>query len=74
MGCQTTQVNIMAEDYAATFKKVCKNVPHNTNRVYCEIELKKSNCTVYLPLRNNLLANASKAKAFYQDLADKAGF
>lgn len=64
----------MTEDYAATFKKICDNLPHNRNRLYCEIHLDNSKCLLYLPLRSNLAANANKAKAFYEDLANKAGF
>ena len=55
-------------------RNVLHNLPHNTNRVYAELELKQSNCKLYLPLRNAQLDNAKKVKDFYQDLFDKAEY
>ena len=55
-----------------TFKKICDNLPYNRNRLYCEIFLEHSKCKLYLPIRNNLAKDASKAKGFYEKLANMA--
>ena len=55
-----------------TFKKICDNLPYNKNRVYCEIFLEDSRCKVYMPVRDNLVHNASAAKIFWEKLANAA--
>ena len=55
-----------------TFKKICDNLPYNTNNMYAEIYLESSRCKIYMPIRNNLVANASAAKDFWEKLANSA--
>ena len=55
-----------------TFKKICDNLPYNTNRMYCELFLESSRCKIYMPVRNNLIANASAAKEFWEKVANAA--
>lgn len=55
-----------------TFRKICDNLPYNKNRVYCEIFLEDSRCKLYIPVRDNLVHNASAAKNFWEKLANAA--
>ena len=55
-----------------TFRKICDNLPYNKNRVYCEIFLEDSRCKLYIPVRDNLVHNASAAKNFWEKLAKAA--
>ena len=57
-----------------TFRQILNHLPHNTNRVYCQIELKESDCILYMPIRENLVDKQKQAKAFYQELANAAKF
>ena len=62
----------LPEESARTFKEICKNLPHNRNRVYCRIFLENSKCIVYMPLRDNAVNEAEAAKSFYEKLANMA--
>ena len=55
-----------------TFKQIMDNLPYNRNSVYCKIHLENSKCDMYIPIRDNLVDKAEQAKAFYQELANKA--
>ena len=55
-----------------TFKKICENLPYNRNSMYAEIYLESSRCRVYMPVRDNLVHNASAAKIFWEKLANAA--
>ena len=56
--------------------QILANLPYNTNKAYAEIQLDKSDCTLYIPLRDKQIGqgieNAKKIKAVYQDLFNKA--
>ena len=53
-----------------TFKKICDNLPYNRNSIYAEIFLDHSKCKLYMPIRYNLVHNASAAKDFWEKLAN----
>lgn len=57
---------------AITFKKICDNLPYNRNSIYAEIFLENSRCIVYMPIRDNLVANDISAKKFWEQLANTA--
>jgi len=62
-----------ASDIAYTaFKKICDDLPYNTNKVYGEVFLENSRCLVYMPIRKNLVWNSKVAKSFWEQLANAA--
>jgi len=61
-----------AEMAYTTFKKICDNLPYNTNKVYGEVFLENSRCLVYMPVRDNLVSNSKEAKNFWEKLANSA--
>ena len=62
-----------ASDIAYTaFKKICDDLPYNTNKVYGEVFLENSRCLVYMPIRKNLVENSKATKKFFEELANAA--
>lgn len=47
--------------------------PYNTSGIYCAIELKKSMCTLYIPVAKKNEDKATSIKEYMQRIADEAG-
>jgi hypothetical protein len=53
-----------------TFTILMKSLPLNTNKAYMELELKNSNCKLYVPFRDTQLPNVDAVRENYQKLID----
>lgn len=64
--------NVKRDEAYKTFMRICENLPYNRNRLYAEIYLENTKTKIYIPIRDNLVDKASKAKGFYEELANSA--
>ena len=56
-----------------TLQKILNDLPHNRNRKFAQIKLEKGDCTVFFPIRDNLVHKSQEYKDWLQDLANSAG-
>jgi len=54
------------------FVQLLDNLPYNRTSAFMRIHLENSKCDLYIPIRENIVEHAEKAKDFYQDLANAA--
>ena len=54
-------------------KDVLSVTPHNTSRVYVQLDLVQSNCKLYVPVAHKNVEKAKSIKDYMQTLCNEAG-